>query len=641
MAAFDLGPERIKALWQRERQATRERFREERKNLPFAERVARGLALDDLEVSDADVVAGGRVRLWLQPKKPVDWDDVRVSNGDPVCLWWDDPDGPETIRAIVSRRVREKLAVVVDGDVADRLWDGGFRLDREAPEATFDRGDRALSRLVDARPGTHEAHLRAVLFEPKAPRIERRAVTFLDAHLNPPQRAAVELALGAPEIALIHGPPGTGKTRTLVEVIRQCVAQGERVLVTAASNTAVDNLAERLMGQNLPVVRLGHPARVAPEVESRSLDALVEASDSYKLGKSWTAEAEQIRRTAEKRHARGALTYRERRGMLQEANRLLRDARKLLATAQDSVLIQTKVVCTTCTGADTKLLSRFEFDRVVVDEATQAPDPISLIALLKAPRAVLAGDPKQLPPTIIDDEAARAGLSSTWFERLARLRPELVAMLRVQHRMNETLMRFPSQSMYEGKLEAAPDVARRSLEELGVSPDPLRPAALVFIDSAGRGWEEERSAEDPSTRNPGHAERVSAELRRLLRRGLLPEQVAVITPYEAQARLLRGLLVDERARGLEIGTVDGFQGREKEAIIVDLVRSNPDGQLGFLSDIRRMNVALTRAKRFLLVVGDSATLGGHAYYDAFLRVAEHDASWVSAWADDPSDDLLV
>jgi predicted DNA helicase len=437
------------------------------------------------------------------------------------------------------------------------------------------------------------------------------------------------------------GAFGTGKTRTLVEVVRQCLARGERVLVSAASNTAVDNLAERLIALRVPLVRLGHPARVAAEVEGRTLDALVEASDAYKLGKSWTAESEQIRRTAEKRHARGALTYRERRGMFNEANRLLKDARKLLATAQDSVLIQTRVVCATCSGADTKLLSRFTFDRVVIDEATQAPDPISLIALLKAPRAVLAGDPRQLPPTIIDDEAARAGLATTWFERIAREQAALVAMLTVQHRMNTQLMRFPSDSMYEGKLVAAADVAERSLADLGVRDDPLRPGPLVFIDTAGRGWEEERTGEDPSTRNPGHAERVSAELRRLLRRGLRPEQLAVITPYEAQARLLRGLLPEERALGLEIGTVDGFQGREKEAVLVDLVRSNPEGQVGFLSDIRRMNVALTRARRFLLVLGDSATLGGHPYYDAFMRVAEQAGSWVSAWADDPSDELLV
>jgi ATP-dependent RNA/DNA helicase IGHMBP2 len=167
----------------------------------------------------------------------------------------------------------------------------------------------------------------------------------------------------------------------------------------------------------------------------------------------------------------------------------------------------------------------------------------------------------------------------------------MVAMLAVQHRMNETLMRFPSDSKVDGRLEAAPDVAHQTLRELGVADDPLRPGALVFVDTAGRGWEDERTGEDPSTRNPGQAERASAELRRLLRRGLLPAQVAVITPYEAQARALRGLLAAERAAGIEIGTLDGFQGREKEAIVVDLVRSNDDRQIGFPADTRRKNAS--------------------------------------------------
>jgi hypothetical protein len=189
-------------------------------------------------------------------------------------------------------------------------------------------------------------------------------------------------------------------------------------------------------------------------------------------------------------------------------------------------------------------------------------------------------------------------------------------------------MRFPSDSKVDGRLEAAPDVAHQTLRELGVADDPLRPGALVFVDTAGRGWEDERTGEDPSTRNPGQAERASAELRRLLRRGLLPAQVAVITPYEAQARALRGLLAAERAAGIESGTVDGYQGREKEAIVVDLVRSNDDRQIGFLADTRRMNVALTRARRFLLVVGDGATLAGHPYYDAYLGVVEQVGTWV-------------
>jgi superfamily I DNA and/or RNA helicase len=201
--------------------------------------------------------------------------------------------------------------------------------------------------------------------------------------------------------------------------------------------------------------------------------------------------------------------------------------------------------------------------------------------------------------------------------------------------MHRAIMAFPSRSMYGGALVAAPEVATHRLEDLGVAPDPLRPGPLVFLDTAGKGWSDERGEGDASTRNPAQAARTAAEARRLLARGLAAGGLAVITPYDAQVRLLRDLLDAERDAGVEIGTVDGFQGREKEAVIVDVVRSNDDCELGFLADVRRMNVALTRARRFLLVIGDSATLGAHPYYRDFLDAIDREGAHVSAWADDP------
>jgi superfamily I DNA and/or RNA helicase len=195
-------------------------------------------------------------------------------------------------------------------------------------------------------------------------------------------------------------------------------------------------------------------------------------------------------------------------------------------------------------------------------------------------------------------------------------------------------MAFPSDSKYGGLLRAAVEVAEHTLEDLGAEPDPLRPGVLVFVDTAGTGWSEERSGEDPSTSNPPLAARTAAEVRRLLSRGVVAGAVAVITPYLAQVRLLRDALAAEVAGGLEIDTVDGFQGREKEAVVVDLVRSNDDGEIGFLADTRRMNVALTRARRFLLVVGDSATLAGHPYYAAFLAAVSAHGLHLSAWSDE-------
>ncbi|MGM0574273.1 MAG: AAA domain-containing protein [Myxococcota bacterium] len=629
--------ERMAALWRREREATHARFAEERAGAPLKERVARGLALMDLVVDETDAVPGGRHLLWLVTRRPGGLAHARIGTGDPVRLWWEEPEGPDAVRGTVARRHRERLAVVVDEDLPDRYEDGGFRLDRDAPEATFDRGDRAIRTFLEAKSGSATGWLREVLLGDERPAFdpEPRWKPF-DADLNRPQREAVSRALAAQDVALVHGPPGTGKTRTLVEIARQAVRRGESVLATAASNTAVDNLAERLARAGVEVVRVGHPARVSDAVQARTLDALLEHTEAWRLARRWTGEARDLLRRVRARSDRGTLDRRERRAMREEVGRLFRDARRQLRGAEDRILDGATVICATAAGADASVLRDRTFDLVVLDEATQAPDPIALVALARARRAVLAGDPRQLPPTVIDPEADREGLGRTVFERLAVSGDDdLLRMLVVQHRMHETLMSFPSAASYEGRLVASDAVRAHRLVDLpGVAPDPLRPGPLVFVDTAGKGWEERRGEEDPSTWNPRQAERTAAEIRRLLGRGVPPGDVAVITPYHAQARRLRHLLSDAVRAGLEVGTVDGFQGREKEAVVVDLVRSNDAGDLGFLRDVRRMNVALTRARRFLLVLGDSATLGRHPYYAAFLEAAEGAGAWQSAWGDE-------
>jgi superfamily I DNA and/or RNA helicase len=582
--------------------------------------VAAGVALRDLHVEETAGASGGRILVWLASRKRVD--DARIGPGDPVRLWWIAPEDPSTVIGTVSRRSGARLAVMIDGDVD---LPGSFHLDRDEPQATFDRGDRALARLGD------DARWTGLLCDAKAPVFGASppALRFLDDGLNDPQRAAVARGLAALDYVLIHGPPGTGKTRTLVEIVRQAVARGERVLSTAASNTAVDNLAERLVDAGTPAIRLGHPARVSPAMEAHTLDALLDADDTAQLARGWIAEAAELRARAAKKAARAA-DRDEVRSLRAEAGRLERDARDHLRRVQAAILARARVVCATAAGADAALLADASFDLVVLDEATQAPDPIALVAMLRGKRAVLAGDPRQLPPTVIDLQAAREGLGTTFFERL----PGPTCLLTVQHRMNQELMAFPSAQSYEGKLVAAPQVAHARLADLGgVADDPDREGPFVLIDTAGTGFGERREGEDPSTSNPGHAERTAREARRLIARGLSPADLAVITPYDAQVRLLRELLAAERDAGLEIGTVDGFQGREKEAIIVDLVRSNDDGELGFLTDIRRTNVAITRARRFLLVVGDGATLGRHPYYAALVQHAETTGAWRSAWTD--------
>ncbi|RME56890.1 MAG: AAA family ATPase [Deltaproteobacteria bacterium] len=630
--------ERLVALreaWQREQAASRGRFEAMRRERTLAERTASGIALRALSLEETDAVAGGRLRLWLTPSKGDALDLLRISPGDPVLLWRESPDAADTVRGVFARRQGKRIAVVLAGDMPEWMEEGHCHLDLDDPDETFQRGFQAIEAFLSAKGGTPTARLREILFGGTPPHFASPpTLHFFDPSLNEVQREGVAFAMSAHDLALLHGPPGTGKTTVLVEVIRQAVHQGMRVLATAASNTAVDNLAERLVEVGLSPLRVGHPARVSPVMEHATLDARLEAHPAFKTARTWIAEANALRRRIERRARRGGITGAQKRESYREAARLERDARRHLENAQKAIVAGASVICATAAGSDFSLLRGETFDLVVLDEATQATDPIALIPLSRGARAVLAGDPCQLPPTVLAGGAARDGLSSTLFERLAPT-GGLCKMLTVQYRMNREIMAFPSQSKYGGKLTAAPAVAAHRLEGLlGVSPDPLRPSPLIFLDTAGKGWEEVRQGEDPSTCNPAQAERTVAEVRRLLSRGLSPRDLAVITPYDAQVRLLRRACASEVEAGLEIGSIDGFQGREKEAVILDMVRANDRGELGFLTDTRRMNVALTRARRFLLVIGDSATLGRHPYYEAFLDTVGAQGGWISAWNDD-------
>jgi len=640
----------LAAQWRAERVAAREKFAAARRGTSLRARVARGLAIADLTVSEWRPAARDRTRVRLSPPAHVDLDDTGIGPGDPVVLWRQSPDDPRATRGVVSARERHDLWVIIDGELPEGVLEGGCNLDALAPEATFDRGDRAIERARAAKATSALARLVAILcgdreaaFAPApltrdrvAGLSETGAPTWepLDRALDPAQRAAVTAALSAHDVALIHGPPGTGKTRTLVEVVRQLVARGERVLCTAASNVAVDNLGERLADAGVGVVRLGHPARVSAALEARTLDALVAASDGARLARELTDRARELRRGL------GDVRGEEARALRHELLGLLRDARGSLTQAEAYFLDTTPVVLATCAGADAQALGDRTFPTVVIDEATQAPDPLALVAMARGERLILAGDPHQLPPTVVDVGAARAGLATTFFERHAARHPP--SLLVTQHRMHADIMRFPSERTYGGALVAAPAVAGHTLADLGVRPDAERGNAVWFLDTAGKDWtdrkggldEHDGEVADPSTWNPEQAERVAKEVRRLLARGLPPTDIAVIAAYDAQVRRLRALLAAERARGLEIRSVDGFQGREKEAVLVDLVRSNPDGEIGFLADVRRMNVAITRARRWLLVVGDSATLGGHPYYADLVAAMDDLGAHGSAWADD-------
>lgn len=488
-----------------------------------------------------------------------------------------------------------------------RRW---WRTERAAAEdnVTFDRGDAALAALERDATGK-----RALWFGDGVPRFEGEVeVAFRDEGLNEGQREAVRRAVAAKDALLIHGPPGTGKTRTLVEIVRQALWRRQRILVTAASNVAVDNLARRLARVRVKVLRLGAAEMVAPDLTPWSFHHLVEALDEHREARELFAQAQRL---ADGRGRRPA-------NPRQKISRLRREAHLLQNAARATLLRRARVVCATAGGVDAMPLGDERFDLVVLDEATQAPDPVALAAISRGGVAVLAGDPQQLPPTVVtEDTQAREGLSSTSFERCSGRWPsEATALLTTQYRMSEALMRFPSQAHYEGRLVAAASNRDHRLVDLVKGDMTARDARpWIVIDTDSLGAEEARDGD--SVHNPTHRRIVAARARRLTESGIAPEDIAAICPYAAQARRLRSELRPLVDAGMEVGTVDGFQGREKEVVIFDMVRSNRRHRIGFLRDVRRTNVALTRAKRQLIVVLSSSTIGRDGYYRRLLDAA--------------------
>jgi DNA polymerase alpha-associated DNA helicase A len=448
---------------------------------------------------------------------------------------------------------------------------------------------------------------------------------FLDPSLNESQKHAIRFSFAAPEIALIHGPPGTGKTHTLIELILQMLKQNLRILVCGPSNISVDNIVERLAPHKVPILRLGHPARLLPSVLNHSLEVLTRTSEA-------AAIVQDVRKEMDDKQASIKKTRngRERRAIYGDLKGLRKEYREREGKCVDNLIRGSKVVLATLHGAGGFQLRNQQFDVVIIDEASQALEAQCWIPLLSARKAVLAGDHLQLPPTIkslnaktksetktaaasLDVElqklrltdgekkAARSiELGLTMFDRLLVLHgPSIKALLTTQYRMHDKIMRFPSDELYESKLVAADSVKARLLKDLPYEVQDTEDTreSLVFYDTQGGDFPE-KTEEHPGAKrsailgdsksNEMEVAVVQMHVGKLTDAGVRAEDMAVITPYNAQLAVLSSVLKG-RYPGIELGSVDGFQGREKEAVIVSLVRSNPDKEVGFLGEKRRLN----------------------------------------------------
>ncbi|MDP2275815.1 MAG: AAA domain-containing protein [Archangium sp.] len=621
---------RFTRLLETERQAERSRIAQEKQTLPLAELEARGLVVLDLETTEENVGLGGRhlVTFMHESKKRL---TTRLGPGDILAVSPRKAEIEDPPQGTVVSGTRNSVVVAFDRNPPEWMREGRLRLDVTANDATFDRAKKGLAQW-QAMDSGQKRDRREILLGNSPPRFDKPPAFTPHRSLNPEQHEAVSLALSARDVALVHGPPGTGKSTVLSELASQWGAQGKRILCTAASNAAVDHLLELCLDAGLRSVRVGHPARVLPHLQEHTLDLLVEAHPDRQLARELFEDAFDLLGYARKQRSRGR--SRERFGNAREASaeayKMMDDARVLERKATRSILDGAQVVCATLSMLEGSLLRNEQFDVALFDEATQAIEPLSLLAFLKAPLVVMAGDPKQLAPTIISMDAAKQGLGVSLFERLLEdSGDEVKCMLKEQYRMHETIMRFPSDETYGGQLRAHPSVATRTLAEVLRPESTVDAPPLLFLDTAGKGFDESKAPQTESLRNEGEAELVVARVRELFAAGLNPRELGVITPYRAQALWLREQLID--LSELEVDTVDAFQGREKDVIIVSLVRSNAEQQLGFLEDLRRLNVAITRPRRHLFVVGDSATLSSHPFFARWIEFTQAVGGYRSAW----------
>ena len=591
-----------------------------------------GTTLVGLVIADEDTGLGGRhlLQLTKRNRAPLPW--TRLGVGSPVVLSPDKTQGADGYRGVVCERHEGFLRVALAGMLDDSDEQETWRLDLSTDEIAGQRQRAAMQRARVART-ERLAELRDTLLGRRPPEFDReRDEPALNPRLNETQQEAVRFALSARDVALIHGPPGTGKTTAVVELIRRAIRRGEKVLACAPSNLAVDNIFERLLTAGERAVRLGHPARVMADLRAHTLDLLVEDHQDVRLARKLVKEAMGLFRQAD-RYTRAKPAPGARQETRQEARSLLADAKRLEAQAVEHILDMADVLCATTTALDTEVLGRRRFDLCVIDEACQSTEPGCWVPLQWCNRVVLAGDHHQLPPTVVNPEAAAAGLGVSLFERLmARHGPSISRLLTVQYRMHRAIMDFSSTEFYETRLQADSSVCEHVLAGLpGVAAADATQSPVEFIDTAGAGFDEEVELDGESRLNRQEAALVCRKVRSLLDCGVAPGDIAVIAPYAAQVRLLREQL---SVPGLEIDSVDGFQGREKEAVAISLVRSNPRAEIGFLQDIRRMNVAMTRARRKLLLIGDSATLSTHPFYRRMIEYFEDIGTYRTVWEED-------
>lgn len=625
---------RLRQLLQQEKSDDRENYRKLTESVSVSERRANGLSWYPVAIRGSEMSRGDYLTVEIERTTHHDVPHQLRFGASAVLFSQHDP---KEYRAegTIAWQSGNRLKITLKTDELPEWADSGkLGIDLLFDNASYEEMFSALQKAESLLEKSTEGRLVRVLTGAEQPAFDAHHSPFSSQTLNSSQQEAVNKILSANDVAVVHGPPGTGKTTTIVQAIKALLSNDDKkILVVAPSNAAVDLLSEKLFAEGLRVLRVGNPVKVSEKLTDITLDAQVSNHSSVKEIRRLRKQANEFRDMAHKYKRNFGKSEREqRKALFAEARNIMQSVEKMEQYIVSDILDKSQVVTATPVGAQHYTVRHLQYDTVVIDEAGQALEPACWIAALKGKKVVLAGDHCQLPPTIKSADAARNGLAETLLEKLAARHPGSVTMLEEQYRMHNTIMGYSSSAFYDSRLKAHPSVAGHLL----FGED----APLAFVDTAGCGFDEK--SEGTSTSNPEEAAFLFRHLAGFVET-LLPHyqpgnfpSIAVIAPYKEQIGLLREQLdhhPDLKIFGdrISVNTIDSFQGQERDVVYISMTRSNSDNKIGFLSDIRRMNVAMTRARKKLVVIGDSATLSRLPYYAGFIAYAEANDAYKSAW----------
>lgn len=606
-------------LLQIEYEYEKEQFKQQTELMGIGRKIKRGMCWYPLNLGRNYYNALNQLVIEVERREDKDIEH-QFEYGRPVCFFTQDVSGKlnylnfvatvnyvdEDRMVVILPSVDALLALQSKEVVGVQLYfdETSYRLMFEALKQVIGAKNNRLAELRDIFHGTQPASIFS--FHP---------LRF--PWLNATQEEAVNKVLHAKDVAIVHGPPGTGKTTTLVEAVYETLHRENQVLVCAQSNMAVDWISEKLVDRGVSVLRIGNPSRVNDKMLSFTYERRFESHPDYP--QLWS-----IRKAIRELYARSRKDA-EREAVRQKINSLKDRATELEIRINESLFSEARVIACTLVGSANRLLTGQKFGTLFIDEAAQALEAACWIPIRKADRVILAGDHCQLPPTVKAPEALRAGLGHTLMQTIVKNKPDTVSLLKLQYRMNDEIMRFSSEWFYGGMLQSAPEVKYRSILDFDTP--------IEWINTEGLDCNEEFIGENYGRINKSEAELSIEQLKgyitKIGRERFLDERIDVgmISPYKAQVQYLRRLVRNDAffkpyRQAITINTVDGFQGQERDVILISLVRANEEGQIGFLNDLRRMNVAITRARMKLIILGDASTLTRHAFYKKLYTYIE-------------------